>query len=359
MTKKKHVITRRDFLRSGSCAVMGSLFGLPLVGRAAAQDTQKSRVVLIRDQKATDGYDMLNERAVVQMLDEAVTVLLGTPDPISAWRRIAKPDDIVGIKSNVWHYLPTPRELENAIAARLVEVGVGSQNISVDDRGVNSNPVFKQSTVLINIRPMRTHHWSGVGSCLKNYIMFHPHPWRWHGDSCADLAGLWKLPIVAGKTRLNILVMLTPLFHGKGPHHYNAEYTWEYKGLIVGRDPVAVDAGRRREGGHTGRRIELRHLQADGVRVRRRSGPLGEGGRWRRRQRQDQDPGHRETRPPQADADSLPIHPLGTTERHQIPPMQTARPASPGGGHRGPAGGAGGLPSEKQIPWKSRTSTGT
>ena len=36
--------------------------------------------------------------------------------------------------------------------------------------------------------------------------------------------------------------MLTPLFHGKGPHHYQAKYTWPYNGLIVGTDPVAVDA---------------------------------------------------------------------------------------------------------------------
>jgi hypothetical protein len=119
---------------------------------------------------------------------------------------------------------------------------VSEDNIDVDDRGVLGSRVFTSATALINVRPMRTHNWSGVGSCLKNYIMFHPHPWRWHDDSCADLAGLWKLPIVEGKTRLNILVMLTPLFHGKGPHHYNAEYTWEYKGLIVGIDPVAVDS---------------------------------------------------------------------------------------------------------------------
>jgi hypothetical protein len=37
-------------------------------------------------------------------------------------------------------------------------------------------------------------------------------------------------------------VVLTPLFHGKGPHHFQAEYTWAYKGLILGTDPVAVDA---------------------------------------------------------------------------------------------------------------------
>jgi hypothetical protein len=92
------------------------------------------------------------------------------------------------------------------------------------------------------VRPMRTHHWSGVGTCIKNYILFHPTPSDWHEDSCAHLGGIWKLPIVDGKTRLNILVMLSPLFHGKGPHHFHAEYTWNYKGLIVGFDPVAVDA---------------------------------------------------------------------------------------------------------------------
>lgn len=36
--------------------------------------------------------------------------------------------------------------------------------------------------------------------------------------------------------------MLTPLFHGAGPHHFNPAYIWPYNGLIVGLDPVAVDA---------------------------------------------------------------------------------------------------------------------
>jgi hypothetical protein len=72
--------------------------------------------------------------------------------------------------------------------------------------------------------------------------MFTPQPAAWHGDTCADLAAIWDLPQVKGKTRLNVLVMFTPLFHGVGPHHYAKEYTWEYKGLIVSRDPVAADA---------------------------------------------------------------------------------------------------------------------
>ena len=72
--------------------------------------------------------------------------------------------------------------------------------------------------------------------------MFVSQPSSLHGDSCADLATVWNRPEVAGKTRLNILVMITPLFHGVGPHHFNRKYTWSYSGLIVGFDPVAVDS---------------------------------------------------------------------------------------------------------------------
>jgi hypothetical protein len=89
---------------------------------------------------------------------------------------------------------------------------------------------------------MHTHHWAGVGSLLKNYIQFVPEPYKLHGDSCANLGSVWQLPIVKDKTRLNVLVMLTPLFHGKGPHHFQKQYLWDYKGLLVGKDPVAVDA---------------------------------------------------------------------------------------------------------------------
>ncbi len=242
MTGKQKIITRRDFIRTGSCAVMGTMMGLPLVETAAGRTTQKSRVVLIRNPDATNGYGNLNAKIAVQMLDEAVMVLLDTRDPESAWRQIATPDDTVGIKSNVWGRLPTPAALERAIAARLLAAGVDGNHMAVDDRRVRTNPVFKRSTVLINIRPLRTHHWSGLGSLLKNYIMFVPQPWAYHGNACERLGAIWQQPHVAGKTRLNILVMLTPLFHGVGPHHFSRRYTWPYGGLIVSTDPVAADA---------------------------------------------------------------------------------------------------------------------
>jgi hypothetical protein len=81
-----------------------------------------------------------------------------------------------------------------------------------------------------------------VGTCLKNYIMFVPTPSAYHGEACSDLGKIWTLPHVKGKTRLNILVALTPQFYGRGPHSFDRRYLWPYKGIIVGTDPVAVDA---------------------------------------------------------------------------------------------------------------------
>ena len=64
----------------------------------------------------------------------------------------------------------------------------------------------------------------------------------YHGEACALLGEIWTHPEVVGRTRLNVLVMLTPQFHGVGPHSFSPAYTWPYGGLIVGTDPVAVDA---------------------------------------------------------------------------------------------------------------------
>ena len=242
MTQEKNVITRRDFLRAGTCAALGGLIGWPLLGRASAKQGGESRVVLIRDKRVIDQAGSVQPDILEKMFDEAVAVLLDASNPSSAWNGLVSPEDVVGIKSNVWHYLPTPDALEEIIRERLLGTGVTQENISVDDRGVLRNSVFQRATALINARPMRTHHWSGLGTLLKNYIMFVPDPPAYHDNACERLGAIWKLPHVAGKTRLNILVMLTPQFHGVGPHSFTRKYTWPYGGLIVSTDPVAADA---------------------------------------------------------------------------------------------------------------------
>lgn len=234
--------TRREFLKdSTAAAVAGALY---LTGPVSlfAQKSKPARVVLVRNRDLLDELNRPRKEIVQRMLDEAVTALLGEKDVVKAWKSIVKPGDVVGIKSNEWQPLCTPPELENAIKQRVKDAGVPEANIGINDRGVLSDPLFKRATALINVRPLRTHHWSGVGSLIKNYIIFDEEPYTYHPDSCADLASVWELPAVRGKTRLNILVLFTPLFQGIGPHHYSPEYTWSYKGLLAGFDPVAVDS---------------------------------------------------------------------------------------------------------------------
>lgn len=235
------MITRRDFLKGSATAAVGLAVGMP-VGSQESAEEKTARVVLVRSKDVIGENSKVDPEIIRSMLDEAVTVLVGAEDSAQAWNELFSENDTIGIKSNFWTFMPTPKALEAAIRKGIESTGVPAEKIAVDDWGVLKNPIFREATGLVNVRPLRTHYWAGIGGCLKNYIMFSPSPPDYHPDSCADLALLWRLPAIAGKTRLNILSVLTPLFHGRGPHHFDQRYIWNYGGILVGTDPVAVDA---------------------------------------------------------------------------------------------------------------------
>jgi hypothetical protein len=241
MTEEGRRLTRRDFIKTSGTVALGAAMGLPALAQEITEEAVKSRVALIRHPEVVGKDGEINGEIIRQMMDQAMTTLFGKDDVTACWKDILGPKDIVGIKTNVWRYLRTPIELENAVAERAMEVGISENNIDVDDRGVLQNHLFEQATSLINMRPMRTHAWSGVGSLIKNYIMFVPYPQNYHGNSCAYLGAVWTVPLTKDKTRLNVLVMLTPQFNTAGPHHFDKEFTWNYGGLLVSTDPVAAD----------------------------------------------------------------------------------------------------------------------
>jgi hypothetical protein len=238
---EERAITRRDFFRgTAGMALAASL--APEIWKEAAYAEEKTKVILIRHPEAFSAEGKIHGEIVQSMVDDALKTLLSEKEPLHAWQQLFNSSDVVGIKSNNWRDLPTPKELEAAIRRRLMDAGVLEKNISIDDRGVRNNPIFQNSTALVNVRPVRTHHWAGIGGCIKNYIPFVPRPSEYHGDACADLAKIWDLPIVKGKTRLNILCALQPQFYGRGASFFDRRYVWPYKGLLLGTDPVAVDA---------------------------------------------------------------------------------------------------------------------
>jgi hypothetical protein len=240
MKEKWDAMTRRDFMRGTAYAGLGAVLGLGADTGGKDDMSGTAKVILIRDEHALTEDLKPNAEVLQKMLDRAVGELLNEKDVSRAWKMLVRPSDIVGIKTNVWGKLHTPKELEEAMQRRLLEAGIGQSNIRIDDREALKR--LGDCTALINVRPLRTHHWAGVGGCIKNYIMFVPKPFEYHDDVCADLGAIWNLPIVKGKTKLNVLVMLTPQFYGKGPHNFDDRYVWDYRGLLVSTDPVAVDA---------------------------------------------------------------------------------------------------------------------
>lgn len=240
--KKDRVITRRDFLRGTVYTTLATSMGLGFSDEKEVRAEDKVKVVLVRDEKVLDQQGRINSDILQKMLDQGVSSLVEEENPLQAWKKLIKPNDIVGIKSNAWNPMPTPKELEDAIERRVLEVGVAKKNVSIDDRGVLNNKVFLSSTALINARPLRTHHWSGIGGCIKNYIMFTSTPWLYHPDACASLASIWSKSMVKGKTRLNLLSLIRTQFYGRGAHFFDPRYVSDYKGLLIGKDPVALDA---------------------------------------------------------------------------------------------------------------------
>ncbi len=237
------LFTRRDFLKSTASVAAGMAFGLPtLADELLSSEIARTRVVLVRNPDAVLGPGRFDSQLLQQMLDDAVCAYFRVETPVEGWRKIFKPEDVVGIKTNHHRYLPTPTAVEKAIVRRILETGVAKKNLSVDDQEVRANPVFQSATALINVRPMRVHDWAVVGGMIKNYIVFVPNMPDYHPNSCSNLGAIWHLPVVKDKTRLNIQVMLTPHFHAVSTHYIDPKYIWNYCGILVSADPVALDS---------------------------------------------------------------------------------------------------------------------
>ena len=116
--------SRRALLRTGTAWALSSLFGCRGTGQAASEPAayaslrpERSRVVLVRHADVVGGHGTIAADILRAMLNEAVVALLGVASAGDAWKRIVRPEDVVGVKSNAWAELPTPRALEAAIRA--------------------------------------------------------------------------------------------------------------------------------------------------------------------------------------------------------------------------------------------------
>src|SRR4030042_56352 len=105
--------TRRDFIKTSTVAAAAGAVLLNAPKIIFGKGDSKTRVVLIRDAKMLDELNKPNADVVQKSLDKAVTTLLDVDDPVKAWKTLTQHEDTVGIKTNVWRYIPTTSEVEN------------------------------------------------------------------------------------------------------------------------------------------------------------------------------------------------------------------------------------------------------
>ncbi len=232
MKGKKHVITRRDFIRGTIGAAVGtSIFGLKWP-EAEAKTARSSLVTIVRDKSAMDSSNNVDSAIVKKMLEQALTKATGQKDIKTGWLSLVKPTDMIGLVPTD-HLNPTHDEVVDAVRSSLMDAGIPGKMIKLAQGGP------KECTALIALPALKAHWLTGIGTVLKNYIMFSGSPSRYHKSDSAKLGEIWNLPFVKGKTKLVLVDALYPLCD-KGPQA-DPRYKWAYKGLIAGTDPVAVE----------------------------------------------------------------------------------------------------------------------
>lgn len=235
MSDDNHVITRRDFVRGTVGATLGAVsMGGTLAALASPVST--SEVVLAREQWVLDEQHVVNPGILKIMLHNVLTKVTGKPDPTSAWQSLVKTDDVIGLVAT-GHLNKTHPELIELVRASLMESGIPKSNIREAQGGPEKAGVC---TALIALPALKAHWLTGIGTVLKNYITFSGNPSSYHHANNANLGEIWNMPNVKGKTKLVVVDALRPLCD-KGPQP-DPRYLWDYKGLIAGRDPVAVEA---------------------------------------------------------------------------------------------------------------------
>jgi hypothetical protein len=235
MKNEKVVVTRRDFIRGTIGATLGASLLSTFPAKGEAKTSGQSLVTIVRDKKAMDSNMNVDEKVLKEMLERTLAMITGKSSSKEAWMSLVRAEDTVGLVPTPFMN-PTHDELVEAVRNSLVDAGVPKNRIRLA-HGSPEPP--KECTALIAMPALKAHWLTGIGTVIKNYILYSGNPRRYHYENSAKLGEIWHLPFVKGKTKLVLIDALYPLCD-KGPQ-VDPRYKWAYNGLIAGTDPVAVE----------------------------------------------------------------------------------------------------------------------
>jgi len=206
----------------------------------------------------------------------------GGDSPVDAWKKVARPGEVIGLKVNCLsgRGAATSPVLVEAICERLQRAGIPQKDIVIWDRlnsdlesagyrvasrkdrirsigndtagydneltihgsagSLLSNTLVHTCDAVINLPVLKDHGIVGVTLALKNLFGAIHNPNKYHTNAGDPyVADVNMFPAVRQKVRLTICDGLTAQYEG-GPS-YMPQWSWPYNGLIVARDPVALD----------------------------------------------------------------------------------------------------------------------
>ena len=269
------MITRSTAARRCLQAGAAVLLLAPLLSAPAAQPaaSAQSEVVLARNPRAISERNVCDPAETARLLDHALAALTGAPAPAKAWKALGvTATDVVAVKVNCnnWTITLSPKpELVQALCASLETVIPANQIIVYD----NDEAAMKESGFVPNrsakgVRFTGTDRWSDgfdpaerltrivtrsatkvinlaslkcvdendlvVSLLLKNHIgsLVPEDMVKCHNDH-DFLAGVCARASLRNKTVLNIITGLRGTYRRGVP--------WYWAGLIMGRDPLAVE----------------------------------------------------------------------------------------------------------------------
>jgi uncharacterized protein (DUF362 family) len=274
-------LTRREFSKKVlySAAAFSASLSFPT---CLIPSSTKSRVVIAHSEKLKRVNHQLSKENAAHFLDLALVKLTGHSSPAAAWRSLFSPGEKIGIKLSclAGRPLSSGHGLVMAIVQALMAAGVKENDIYIWDRtnreleragftisrsglkiegtdaylgdgysdniefagsvGTRFSRIMEKVDAVINVPILKDHDLAGVSISMKNFYGAIYNPNKFHRNNCDPyVAELSTHPMIKNKLRL-IVCDASRVQVNNGPAFY-PKYAWEYGGLLVSQDPVALD----------------------------------------------------------------------------------------------------------------------
>ncbi len=275
---------RRSFLKSGilvGIMPFDKYADNSISKTSIVSQTIRSKVIISKDKALSVHKGMIDSSKLTHLLDNGMQALFETDDQVSAWQKVVKRGEVIGLKVNCLSGLgSTHTGLVEIICERLCQAGIKAGDIVIWDRfnrdleeggyhisdsagkircfgnetnGFESDlqmfgsaaslvcrTITRVCDGIINLPVLRDHSIAGVTISLKNMFGAINNPNKYHlnaGDPY--IPDVWMLPPFRSKIKLNICDALEAQYEG-GPS-FMSQWRWPFKALLLSTDPVSLD----------------------------------------------------------------------------------------------------------------------